>query len=163
MKLTNLLLTLIIPISLFAQDPLPITNVFLFNYRQINDSSMVFYRPQMLTGFNQSGYNNQPAFFSNDEIYLSAQSSESSQTDIYKLNPVSKKKYRVTNTSTPEYSPTPMPDGKHFSVIRVESDGRQRLWKLPLDRSSAGYPLLPDLTDIGYHFWLNQDLSLIHI
>lgn len=163
MKIPTLITFLFVPLFLFAQ--LPATNVYLFNYRQINDSSMVFYRPQVLTDFNKNGYNNQPSFFGNDELYLSVQTADdTTQTDIYKLSPSEKKKYRVTKTQTPEYSPTLMPDGKHFSVVRVETDGRQRLWKLPLDRSTNGQPILPAMDKIGYHFWLNDsELALFNV
>lgn len=126
---------------------------------------MVFYRPQVLTDFNKNGYNNQPSFFGNDELYISVQTAEdTTQTDIYKLSPTEKKKYRVTKTQTPEYSPTLMPDGEYFSVVRVETDGRQRLWKLPLDRSTSGKPILPEMDKIGYHFWLNDsELALFNV
>ena len=45
---------------------------------------------------------------------------------------------RVTNTPESEYSPTVTPDGAHISVIRVEADGTQRLWRFTLDGRDAG-------------------------
>ena len=160
----NFLLFLsLLPAILIAQD-LPKTNIFLFNYRQINDSSMVFYRPMMLTGDNANGYNNQPAFFEDDAIYMSSQVPGGNATDIFKLDPVSKVKYQVTNTSAAEYSPTLMPDGRNFSVVRQEEDGRQQLWKLPIDRSTNGSVIMPELTKVGYHFWLSpNELALFNV
>ena len=45
---------------------------------------------------------------------------------------------RVTNTPESEYSPTVTPDGAHISVIRVEADGTQRLWRFTIDGRVAG-------------------------
>lgn len=40
-----------------------------------------------LTSFNPEGYNNQPKFFSENELWLTVQSdSDTTQTDIYALN-----------------------------------------------------------------------------
>jgi hypothetical protein len=48
-----------------------------------------------------------------------------------------------------------MPGGKFFSVVRVEADRTQRLWKFPL---AGGAPalLLPNLKGVGYHLWLDE-------
>ena len=116
--------------------------------------------PQFLTAFNPKGYNNQPQFFSQNELYLTVQfPSDTTQTEIYALNLPTRTTTRVTATSTPEYSPTPQPDGRRFSAVRVEKNGAQRLWSFPIDRSDAGFPIFPNLTNIGYHCWLNDTLA----
>lgn len=114
--------------------------------------------PRFLTAFNPTGYNNQPCFFNNQELYLTVQtSSDISQTEIYSLNFSSLQFEKVTSTPLlSEYSPTPIPGGKRFSVVRVEEDGAQRLWSFPLDRSDQGEPVFYDLYGIGYHCWLND-------
>jgi hypothetical protein len=48
---------------------LPTTNVYLFSIQRTGDN-FTFYNPRFLTGFNKYGYNNQPHFVSNNEIYL---------------------------------------------------------------------------------------------
>ena len=48
-------------------------------------------------------------------------------SDIYRYDIASQAISQVTNTPEAEYSPTVTPDGRHISVIRVESDGTQRL------------------------------------
>ena len=42
---------------------------------------------------------------------------------------------QVTNTPEAEYSPTVTPDRRHISVIRVEADGTQRLWRFAIRRT----------------------------
>jgi WD40 repeat protein len=59
---------------------------------------------------------------------------------------------KVTQTPEGEYSPTPMPDGKHFSVIRVESDGTQRLWKFTMEGTEPTL-ILENVKPVGYQAW----------
>ena len=55
-----------------------------------------------------------------------------------------------------------MPDGKSFSVIRVERDSTQRLWKFPL---GGGEPMLvlERVKPVGYHVWLNARTVFVYI
>jgi hypothetical protein len=48
------------------------------------------------------------------------------------------------------------PDGKGISVIRVEPDGTQRLWRFDL---SGANPLvvLTQIRPVGYHAWIDDD------
>jgi hypothetical protein len=48
-----------------------------------------------------------------------------------------------------------MPDGKSISVVRVEADGTQRLWKFPL---AGGTPslILEKIKPVGYHLWVDD-------
>ncbi|MCB9332248.1 MAG: hypothetical protein H6574_14280 [Lewinellaceae bacterium] len=120
--------------------------------------------PRFLTSFNPQGYNNQPQFFSPNEIYLTVQfPSDTNQTDIYALNLITRTTTRVTATTTPEYSPTLMPGGRRFSAVRVEENGAQRLWSFPLDRADNGYPVFPALTNVGYHCWLRDTLAAVFL
>jgi hypothetical protein len=45
-----------------------------------------------------------------------------------------------------------MPDGQHLSVVQVEPDDTQRLWRFPL---AGGKPdvILRDVKPVGYHAW----------
>ncbi|MCC6412076.1 MAG: hypothetical protein IT270_10480 [Saprospiraceae bacterium] len=122
-------------------------------------------KPRLLTGFNPKGYNNQPYFFGNSELYLTVQMpQDTTQTDIYALDLVARTQTRVTATpGLSEYSPTPMPDKKRFSTVRVEADGRQRLWSFPKDRSDNGRPEYPDVYGVGYHAWMSDTLIAMFI
>lgn len=109
------------------------------------------------------GYDNQPAFSPNSKtIYYTSQRGE--QTDIYAL-PIddlgadsaagASSAQQITTTVESEYSPTMVPGLDAISVVRVEQDGKQLLWRLPLD---GGQPklLLPDIEPVGYHAWADE-------
>jgi hypothetical protein len=122
--------------------------------------------PRFLTTFNRSGYNNQPAFFSDNILYLTVQMPEdTNQTEVYALDLLLRTRTRVTATpATSEYSPTPMPGGKRFSAVRVEEDGStQRLWSFPVDQSDNGRPEFPGIAGVGYHCWLRDTLAALFI
>src|SRR5690606_9853788 len=100
--------------------------------------------PQFLTNFNANGYNNHPVFFSDNELYISAQSPLDAQPDLYLLDIDRKTKTRVTSTPSGEFSPARMPDFYNFSAIRQEIAGRDtvlRLWQFPIDRLTNGKPV----------------------
>ena len=150
--------------------PLPNTNIMLFDFNQKSDSLYILKNPTFLTKFNKDGYNNQPYFVSNDELYFTLQSpSDTSQTDIYSMNLKSKKLTQVPATIESEYSPTFIPprsaaEKYEFSCVRVEEDGSQRLWRFPLDRSSKGSTVFQGIKNIGYHYWVDyRDLVLFSV
>ncbi|MFN0174486.1 MAG: hypothetical protein ACKVU0_07570 [Saprospiraceae bacterium] len=158
------ILLLVLPLSAIAQSPGK-TDILLFSLTTTADSS---WRPEavrFLTAFNRGGYNNQPNFFGNNELWLTAQfPTDTTQTDIIALDLLLKTQTRVTATpTTAEYSPTPMPGGKRFSSVRVEEDGNQRLWSFPLDRSDNGRPEFPKIYNVGYHCWLRDTLVAFFI
>ncbi|MCC7244626.1 MAG: hypothetical protein IT269_03015 [Saprospiraceae bacterium] len=121
--------------------------------------------PKYLSTFNVGGYNNQPSFFSDNELYITAQLyGDTNQTDIVALDLVRRTIDRVTATTrTAEYSPTLMPGGERFSAVRVEENGQQRLWSFPMDRSDYGQPVLPKIYGVGYHCWLRDTLLALFI
>lgn len=149
-----------------ANAQLPNTNIYLFKMTQFGDSLFLFKNPQLLTGFNSNGYNNQPAFFSNDELYFSMGStSDAIATNIVALDLKNKVKTQITQSEDREYSPTPMLEKFYFSCVRQEADGKntQRLWFFPTDRSSNGKPLLTNQTGVGYHCWLKNEMVALFI
>jgi hypothetical protein len=135
------------------------SNVYVFSIRQLSDSTYSFVQPRYLTSFNARGYNNQPYFFSNTELYLSVQTPGQSQTDLYAFDLERRTKTRVTNTPEGEYSPARMPDYYSFSAVRQEVVGRDtflRLWQFPVDRLTNGRPVFKYLNGMGYYCWLNN-------
>ena len=145
---------------------IPNTHIYLFKMEQFGDSLFLFNNPQLLTAFNEKGYNNQPAFFSNNEIYFSmGEASGASPTNIISLNLDTKVKTEITLSADREYSPTPLLEPFYFSCVRQEADGKdtQRLWVFPKDRSSNGQPILPFTTGVGYHCWLKNELVALFI
>jgi uncharacterized protein YciU (UPF0263 family) len=161
---TALVLALTIWSHLSAQR-LDHTDILLFSLQKTADSTWQLFAPRFLTAFNKTGYNNQPNFFSNNELYLTVQTpDDTAQTEVYALDLLFKTQNRVTATpTTAEYSPTLMPGGRRFSAVRVEEDGNQRLWSFPLDRSDNGRPEFPNILNVGYHCWLHDTLAALFI
>lgn len=139
-------------------------DVLLFSLNKTADGAWQPSAPRFLTAYNPHGYNNQPAFFPGGEIYLTVQNpADTTQTEVYALDPIGGVRTRVTATAESEFSPTPMPGSRRFSAVRVERDGRQRLWAFPLDRSDAGRPLFPAIGNVGYHCWLRDTLAALYL
>lgn len=137
---------------LFAQ--LPDCDIFLFD---IKDSAgqVSLRNPVNIT--NRKGYDNQPAFSPDGKYILySSQKDSAGQTDIYRYDLKTKTVSPFTQTPTSEYSPTFTPDGKGVSVVMVEKDSAQRLWKFPI---TGGEPvcIMKNVPAIGYHAWINKD------
>lgn len=139
----------------FGQDP---HNVYSFSYKNLNNE-ITFSNPKFLTGYNAKGYNNQPYFIGARTIYLSSMISGQNQTDIYALNLFNSKKYQVIKTPEAEYSPQLRPGTGSFTCVRVESDGvTQRLWQFPKSHSTQGKPLFPNVKNVGYYYWLDENI-----
>ncbi|MGH9348669.1 MAG: TolB family protein [Vicinamibacterales bacterium] len=99
------------------------------------------------------GYDNQPSFTPDGTGFLFTRS-DGTQTDIYLYDFISRASdaTRVTDTPESEYSPTVTPDGAGISVIRVEADGSQRLWRFTRDGRTPTL-VLRDVKPVGYHAW----------
>jgi dipeptidyl aminopeptidase/acylaminoacyl peptidase len=112
-----------------------------------------FSEPKKITDY--AGYNNQP-FFLPDGHNILYTSIRNGQADIYRYDLKTGATTQVTNTPESEYSPTLMPDGKNISVVRVEKDGTQRLWKFPLAGGGAPSLILENVKPVGYHHWIDN-------
>jgi WD40 repeat protein len=107
------------------------------------------------------GYNNQPSFMPDGQSILYT-SIRDKQADIYRYDLRGGATTQITKTPESEYSPTLMPDGKSISVVRVEADGTQRLWKVPL---AGGAPslILEKIKPVGYHLWIDDHTLALFI
>src|SRR6266851_2658531 len=103
------------------------SDIFIIDVTKHN-GQMKFSEPKKIT--DTVGYNNQPFFLPDGQGILYT-SIRDKQADIYHYDIHSGATAQVTKTPESEYSPTLMPDGKSISVVRVEADGTQRLWKFP--------------------------------
>jgi dipeptidyl aminopeptidase/acylaminoacyl peptidase len=103
------------------------------------------------------GYDNQPSFTPDGSaiLFASARAAGGDRTDIYRYEIESRRTLRVTDTPEREYSPAVTPDGRHIAVVRVETDGTQRLWRFPLDGSDPE-PILRDVNPVGYYAWADD-------
>jgi hypothetical protein len=137
---------------------LPNTQVYAFDLGR-DGAGFSFLRCKMLTAFNPYGYNNQPQWITNNDLYLAVQfPNDTNQTDIWSLSLLNNVITRVTATPESEYSPTLMPDRRSISCVRVDAGGSttQRLWSYPIDRSSTGADVLSLHPSVGYHTWLSD-------
>ena len=105
----------------------------------------------------RAGYDNQPAFTADGRSLLFTSVREDRQADIWRVSVVGGRAERVTATPESEYSATPIPGRSAFSVIRVERDSTQRLWRFANDGSSPEL-VLRALRPVGYHVWLSDGL-----
>lgn len=130
-----------------AQAP-PATEIYLAGLSVLEGEVSVG-TPVNVTG--RPGYDNQPAF-SPDGRTLLFTSYRGGQADTYRYDLAEGTVARVTDTPESEYSPTPIPADSGFSVVRVEADSAQRLWRFEPD-GSVPTPLLPEVEPVGYHAW----------
>lgn len=111
-------------------------------------------RPQPVA--TERGYDNQPCYTPEGDAILFTANRDGKQMDIYAFNRQTRAVRAVISTPEGEYSPTITPDGKGISVIRVEADSTQRLWRF--DRNGANPTLiLHDIKPVGYHAWIDDD------
>jgi hypothetical protein len=139
--------------------PPPASDVSLLELRS-DGAALRASRPERITDW--KGYDNQPAFSPDSRAVYYTSIREDRQADIYRYDVASRATTRVTSTPEAEYSPTPTPDGTGLSVVRVERDGTQRLWRFPL---AGGEPrlLLADVKPVGYHAWLDSDTLALFV
>ena len=114
------------------------------------------------------GYDNQP-FFAPDgrSVFFTSARGDVTvkcgkpQTDVYRYDLVTSQLARVTDTRDCEYSPTVTPD-RHLSVIQVEADGTQRLWRFTSEGKNPTV-ILPDVMPVGYHAWLDETTIVLFV
>ena len=109
-------------------------------------------RGQLANLTQRRGYDNQPFWDGNQRLLYTSQ--HGGQTDIYAVHFDSAKIQRITETPESEYSAAPTPDDEAITVVRVERDSTQRLWRFP---RNGGPPslVLSDIRPVGYFAWLD--------
>jgi dipeptidyl aminopeptidase/acylaminoacyl peptidase len=104
----------------------------------------------------ERGYDNQPSFTPDGGAILFTTNRGGLPTDIYEFDRKTRRTRQLTSTAEAEYSPTITPDGKGISVIRVEADSTQRLWRFDRDGQNPQL-VLADIKPVGYHAWVDDD------
>ena len=100
-----------------------------------------------------SGYNNQPSFYNDNNIIFV--STRDKQTDIAKYN-IRDASVSFIN-ATPnggEYSPIKIPNSKDISAVRLDNNGKQRLYKYNF-KTGESTVLIKDLV-VAYYTWYND-------
>lgn len=132
-----------------AQGP-PGTDIFLAELRARGPRDRVEIGAPV-NATRRAGYDNQP-FFTPDGRGILYTSVTGGQADIWRYDIASRRSVPVTTTPESEYSATPLPDGSGFSVVRVEADSTQRLWRFDWDGGHASL-VLAGVKPVGYHAW----------
>ena len=110
----------------------------------------------------RKGYDNQPSFTLKSDAVMYTSVDDAGKTDIWRFTLPDGKPVRVTNIPMSVYSPTQTPDGKTFSVIRVEPDSTQRLWRVPMDGQGVPAKINNDLK-VGYHVWTGDHSLVVYV
>jgi hypothetical protein len=109
------------------------------------------------------GYDNQPAFSSDGSGIFFTSVRADAQADIYRYDIDTKATRRITATAPEsEYSATSIDGGRAISVIRVERDSAQRLWRFPLD-GAAPSVILERIRPVGYHAWADDRTLVLFV
>lgn len=130
----------------------PATEIYLAPMRFAPDGPQM--GPARNATDNPKGYDNQPFFGPDGRTLLFASARGGTQTDIYFLELQTRQVRQFTSTPESEYSPTVTPDEAGVSVIRVEADGTQRLWRFA-EGGAAPVVLAPAIKPVGYHAWID--------
>lgn len=134
------------PASRPTSAPVPSTDIYLYRVSR----GVIPFRQRLVNVTNRPGYDNQPSFVGSTMYYTSIREG---QADIYRF--ADARHLNVTSTPESEYSAALSPDGTSISVIRVERDSTQRLWRFPLDGSPPTV-VLRDIKPVGYFAWLDS-------
>ena len=150
----------------FAQAP-PESDIWLFEI-DVTDKAILLKKG--LNATNNPGYDNQPFFTNDNRQMLFTSIRDGVQSDIYEFDLRAKKTSQITNTKVSEYSPMVTPDLSFISVVVVEPDSVQRIWKFRKSNkknevaiTEAQQQLVDaSLDSVGYYWWLNNDSLLFY-
>jgi len=132
-----------------AQAP-PGTDIWLATLTHGADGALGIADPANVT--RRPGYDNQPYFLPDGSAFLYTVIDDAGQADIWRYDIAAGTATQVTHTAPEsEYSATPLEDGG-FSVVRVEADSAQRLWRFDVDGTNPSV-LLDAVAPVGYHAW----------
>lgn len=128
----------------------PNTEVFLFDLKTEGNQLEITNGKNIS---NNEGYDNQPSFQYDNTILFA--STRNKQTDILQYTIDSNTKKWLTDTKQgSEYSPTQIPNSKDISAIRLDTTGKQLLYRY---RNGKSKPIHNDLV-IGYHVWNSKNI-----
>ncbi len=129
----------------------PNTDIFLFD---INTEGTAIRVDNGVNISNNEGYDNQPSFM--NDRYILFSSNRNGQTDIAKYDTRYGSKTWLNFTEGGEYSPLKIPNKNQISAVRLDPDGKQRLYAY--DRSDTkSTELIADLV-VAYYTWFNDDI-----
>ncbi|WP_241480026.1 DUF6265 family protein [Kordia jejudonensis] len=140
-------LVIMFPLALLCQ---PNTEVYLFDLDTTGNQISISNGKNIS---NNEGYDNQPSFKDDNTLLFAA--TRNAQTDVLSYSIRDEIKKWLTDTKQgSEYSPTQIPKSKKFSAIRLDTTGKQFLYRYHKEKSKA---LLKDLV-IGYYVWNSDNI-----
>jgi len=147
MKLSVLFLSIIYATLSFGQ---PDTEVYLFDIAN-NNGELSLINQQNIS--NNNGYDNQSSFYNDNR--LAFVSTRHNQTDIATYNIRDRNVNFKNNTPNgSEYSPLKIPNSKDISAVRLDKDGKQRLYRYDI-KTGESTVLIKDLV-VAYYTWYNK-------
>ncbi len=128
------------------------SDIYVVSFNELGSRVSVG-RPTNVT--RRAGYDNQPSFTADGRAMLFTSIREDAQADIWRVPIGGGAAQNLTRTPESEYSATTVPGGAAYSVIRVERDSTQRLWRFPFDGTAPSL-VLTALRPVGYHVWVGD-------
>lgn len=125
------------------------TEIFLFDL-ETNSSKIELKNGKNLS--NNEGYDNQPSFL-NDRYILFA-STRNTHTDIAKYDMRYDSKSWLNFTEGGEYTPLKIPNKNEASAVRLDKDGKQRLYAYNMSNGDSS-ELIQDLV-VAYYTWFDE-------
>ena len=126
------------------------TEVYLFDLSKEANNIAIKYQKNLSKN---DGYDNQPSFY-NDRYILFA-SSRNEQTDIAKYDQRYNSRTWLNYTAGGEYSPQSIPDSDAVSAVRLDKDGKQRLYRYSWSNGES-QQLIKDLM-VAYYTWFDKN------
>lgn len=128
----------------------PNTEVFLFD---LNTKNGNFQLSNFKNISDNQGYDNQPSFMDDGTILYVG--TRNGQTDIIQYDIKIDSKTWICNTEGGEYSPLKIPNQQAVSAIRLDPDGKQRLYKYDLKNNIN--TIIFDTLVVGYQVWFDKN------
>ena len=97
----------------------------------------------------RDGYDNQPSFAQDSRSLFYTSTRDDGESDIYRYNFSTGLAVPVQHTRESEYSAFPTAGDSAITVIRVEADSTQRVWRLNTGDNQASV-MFPDIKPVGY-------------
>lgn len=123
------------------------TEIYLYNINTKTDRFIVIDQGKNIS--NNEGYDSQPSFL--DERYIIFSSDRKGQTDIAKYDTRYGAKLWVNFSEGSEYSPLKVPNKNAVSAVRLDKDGKQRLYSYSL-RNGESKEIIKDKV-VAYYNW----------
>jgi len=144
----------------------PNTDIWLARLATKN-GAVIVQPPLNLT--RRDGYDNQPSFDARGRTIfytrrapnaLLGNTGRDVQTDIWRYALDGSSHVPVTVTAESEYSTQVTAEGNAITVIRVERDSAQHLWRMPLAAGGTAERLVGRVKPVGYYAWVGPKVVM---